>query len=254
MLGRPLLLGDQRLDVVVEVIDRHLTSLEGLQQTDLVRHVAPERDADLSRHVGHRIEALEAQSLVYLDQVVSALLVLPGELGAGLGGRHPRAVHRRATEKQPRTDGLSPSNLVTQPEVRPIALHSTNGGHPIGDVEEQQVLDVGREQRTSQQMAMHLGQPGHQILAPSLDDPHPVGHGHVGGRFDGHHAATGDDHGLVLDDHGSTGPRHRNHMHPDEGQIAVDLGQSGPTADRQHDGQQAHSGGMTCATHRNFRV
>ena len=98
-LRRLSLLGHQRLDVVVEVVDRHLPRLERVEQPDPVGDMATERKPDLVRRGGHGVEHIEGQILVHLQEVVADLLVLAHQLLRLLRCRDPRPVQRRAAQK-----------------------------------------------------------------------------------------------------------------------------------------------------------
>ena len=92
----------------------------------------------------HRVEHVARQPFVDFDEVVSALVILAHQLRTLLGGGHAGAAHRCAPDEQAWTNRLTPGDLVSRRKLRPVALHPTYGGHPVGHVEEQEILAIER--------------------------------------------------------------------------------------------------------------
>ena len=213
------------LEVVVEVVDGDLPRFERAPQPDLVGHVPSERQADLVGGRRHRVIDVGRQPFVHLHEVVAALVVLAHELLALRGRCGPPPGHGRAAHEQARPQGLAAGDAGPQPELRAVSLHAPHRGHAVGDIEEEQVPDVGLHHARAGQVPVHFGQPRHEVHPLGLDHLGAGGDLHLVGRVHRRDPPAGHHHRPVLDHPGNPRLGHGNDVHPYERQVSVHLRQ-----------------------------
>ena len=177
------------------------------------------RDADLGGARRQRLVDLGGEPLVRLDEVVALHLVAAGEPRRLLRGRDAPAAHRHAGQVQVRSQQEPALDGTAQSELRWVPLHAAHGRHAVGDVQEQEVLDVLVAHAGVRQVPVHLGQPRHQVVSVGFHDLDAVRRLDVLGVVDRPDAPLVDDDRLAGNHPLAV---HRHDVDVDERQVALD--------------------------------
>ena len=200
---------------------------------------------DASRRPDQRLEYLQLEPGVDLEQIVPGRFLLLDRLDGRLGRGDAVAVQRRTGRVDRGAQDVVPRRPRAQLEVAGMAQHPADGGDPAGDVEEEHPIDDAVGRLPARDVRVHLGQAGDQVLAPTLDPRGPGRHRDAIGRPDGGDPVAADEDGLMRD---RALPVHGNEGDVDEGGDAL-------LRERRHTGeaQERAAGGAAETGHGRLR-
>ena len=204
-----------RLHVPVQVVDRRHARLDGMHEADVDWDVSSKPQPDLAGDGDHVVPRPRAGRR---DGSSAGRSRPPGarRMSRSAFGRSwcRIPVYRGGTHVEVRPENLVRLQLVGQRDLVRGAQHPPDRGDAVGEVEEEDVLDVlaGRI-GPGRNVGMHLGQPRHQVPTGAVDDRRARSHGDIVRRTDRRDRAVDHDDCLILQHHLAV---HRKHAHVGE--------------------------------------
>jgi hypothetical protein len=187
------------LHVAVEVVDGAVTGLEGALQPHVVGDVAGELDVVRVRFRGDGVEDLARHACGDLEQVIAGAHLLAHARASRLHVRGRAAAERGAGSDDPRAVDAATLDVLAQLQVKRVARHAADEGDALRQEHRQHVLGVLPALSLAGDVAVHLGQPGHDVVL-ALDDPAAVGNHRSVGLADPLDPPPGDDDRPVPED------------------------------------------------------